>query len=222
MAPDLPPAGWYHDPELPHLLRWWDGERWLDVRQPAPTGPPSPRAAHEPLIVSTVPDEMPVLRLGKPAPEMTEEERSEDRARVCCSLFLLGLGSLTAVSAELAVFMAQATVGNVAAMAARAETVVYCLAAVALLAALGAAGWFTNHQVKEAPSPRLGAAFLLSAALITAGSALPGRGGWGLVLLGAALLTAAAGSLIRSTYRHSLDLAIWPGERERISGAPQP
>ena len=24
----LPPPGWYDDPQFPHLLRWWDGQRW--------------------------------------------------------------------------------------------------------------------------------------------------------------------------------------------------
>lgn len=27
-APELPPAGWYVDPEDPHYWRWWDGTNW--------------------------------------------------------------------------------------------------------------------------------------------------------------------------------------------------
>jgi hypothetical protein len=215
MAAELPPAGWYHDPEYPHLLRWWDGRRWLDFRLPAPPGAPQPaRPERPPLIVSPVPAEMPVLRLGRPGPEMTAEERGEDRARVCCSLFLLGLGSLVAVSAELAAFMAQAAIWDDATLGGRGEIVAYCLAAVALLAALGAAGWFTDPHVTEPPDPASGAALILSAGLIAGGTVLSGQPGWGLALLGALILIAAVCILIRSTYRYSLELGIWPGERE--------
>ena len=31
-----PPAGWYHDPQEPSVLRYWDGDRWTTDMQPAP------------------------------------------------------------------------------------------------------------------------------------------------------------------------------------------
>jgi uncharacterized membrane protein YhaH (DUF805 family) len=42
----MPEAGWYDDPDDSTQLRWWDGDRWSDRRQPrAPreeTPPPPP------------------------------------------------------------------------------------------------------------------------------------------------------------------------------------
>jgi hypothetical protein len=37
-----PPAGWYADPDRAGGLRWWDGQRWTDHRQPAPPGSAGP------------------------------------------------------------------------------------------------------------------------------------------------------------------------------------
>ncbi len=39
------PAGWYTDPENSALLRWWDGQRWTDNREPAPSISPTPPPA---------------------------------------------------------------------------------------------------------------------------------------------------------------------------------
>lgn len=33
-APPAPPAGWYPDPQQPHLVRWWDGAAWGPQTQP--------------------------------------------------------------------------------------------------------------------------------------------------------------------------------------------
>jgi len=43
-APELPPPGWYRDPEAPELQRWWDGSQWSEHRRPdlpLTCGPPS-------------------------------------------------------------------------------------------------------------------------------------------------------------------------------------
>lgn len=34
-APMLPPAGWMPDQDQPHMLRWWDGQRWTEHTTPA-------------------------------------------------------------------------------------------------------------------------------------------------------------------------------------------
>ncbi len=35
----LPPPGWYDDPQFPHLLRWWDGQRWTaQIQERTPGG----------------------------------------------------------------------------------------------------------------------------------------------------------------------------------------
>lgn len=33
-SPHGPPPSWHPDPEDPHSLRWWDGQRWTDHRTP--------------------------------------------------------------------------------------------------------------------------------------------------------------------------------------------
>ncbi len=38
----MPEAGWYDDPEDSTQLRWWDGSRWTERRQPSETPPPAP------------------------------------------------------------------------------------------------------------------------------------------------------------------------------------
>jgi hypothetical protein len=40
--PQLPPAGWYSDPNAPAQQRWWDGERWTEHAQRESQGPQSP------------------------------------------------------------------------------------------------------------------------------------------------------------------------------------
>lgn len=30
----LPPPGWYPDPDGTYMLRFWDGQRWTEVRAP--------------------------------------------------------------------------------------------------------------------------------------------------------------------------------------------
>lgn len=39
--PDLPPAGWYADPEHAAYWRWWDGRGWTDHRSVMEQGPPT-------------------------------------------------------------------------------------------------------------------------------------------------------------------------------------
>ena len=47
----MPEAGWYDDPENAGQLRWWDGSRWTEQRQPrmdaedTPPPPPVPGSA---------------------------------------------------------------------------------------------------------------------------------------------------------------------------------
>lgn len=38
----MPEAGWYEDPEDDTQLRWWDGARWTDRRQPRSAAVPPP------------------------------------------------------------------------------------------------------------------------------------------------------------------------------------
>jgi uncharacterized membrane protein YhaH (DUF805 family) len=38
----MPEPGWYDDPEHSSQLRWWDGERWTERRQPREDVPPPP------------------------------------------------------------------------------------------------------------------------------------------------------------------------------------
>jgi uncharacterized RDD family membrane protein YckC len=48
MTTATPPAGWYDDPEMTGVLRWWDGSTWTDRRvapTPAPTGAVRPPGA---------------------------------------------------------------------------------------------------------------------------------------------------------------------------------
>lgn len=45
-APQRPPAaGWYHDPENPAQLRWWDGSTWTSHTRPVEDAPVVPPAA---------------------------------------------------------------------------------------------------------------------------------------------------------------------------------
>lgn len=32
-APELPPAGWFRDPDDPNGERWWDGVEWSEHRR---------------------------------------------------------------------------------------------------------------------------------------------------------------------------------------------
>ncbi len=53
-APQGPnPPAWHPDPERPGMLRWWDGERWTDHRQPVSSaGQPTGATAAGPPFVS--------------------------------------------------------------------------------------------------------------------------------------------------------------------------
>lgn len=39
---ELPPAGWFPDPERPGMLRWWDGAQWTEHRTDDPAVPTTP------------------------------------------------------------------------------------------------------------------------------------------------------------------------------------
>jgi hypothetical protein len=49
---DLPPAGWYADPEDPSQQRYWDGTTWTEHRVPGP-----PPAAQQPTQPPTQPSD---------------------------------------------------------------------------------------------------------------------------------------------------------------------
>ena len=36
-----PPAGWYHDPHEPSVLRYWTGAQWTTHIEPAPQAAPT-------------------------------------------------------------------------------------------------------------------------------------------------------------------------------------
>src|SRR4051812_27019284 len=42
---DLPPAGWYADPEDPSQQRYWDGSTWTEHRVPGPPPAAQPPSA---------------------------------------------------------------------------------------------------------------------------------------------------------------------------------
>ena len=44
----MPEAGWYDDPEDATQLRWWDGERWTERRQPREEATPPPPVPEDP------------------------------------------------------------------------------------------------------------------------------------------------------------------------------
>lgn len=55
---DLPPAGWYADPENPGNERWWNGSTWSDDRravQTATAAPPPPYVAPGPVYIAAAP-----------------------------------------------------------------------------------------------------------------------------------------------------------------------
>jgi uncharacterized membrane protein YhaH (DUF805 family) len=57
----MPEAGWYDDPENAGQLRWWDGSRWTEQRQPrmdaedSPPPPPVPGSAVGPASMPSSP-----------------------------------------------------------------------------------------------------------------------------------------------------------------------
>ncbi len=61
----MPEAGWYDDPENAGQLRWWDGSRWTDQRQPrrdaedTPPPPPVPGSAVGPASMPSSPPSSP-------------------------------------------------------------------------------------------------------------------------------------------------------------------
>jgi hypothetical protein len=52
---DLPPAGWYPDPDVPGGERYWDGAAWAEDRRSAGP-PPSPWGTAPAATPSTAPD----------------------------------------------------------------------------------------------------------------------------------------------------------------------
>lgn len=57
---DLPPAGWYTDPENPGQERWWNGAAWSDdrravVQTAVAAPPPPPYAAPGPVYIAAAP-----------------------------------------------------------------------------------------------------------------------------------------------------------------------
>jgi hypothetical protein len=51
-----PPTGWYPDPQVAGLVRWWDG-RWTEYVQEAVTrtSPPPPSQRSQPLLMEVEP-----------------------------------------------------------------------------------------------------------------------------------------------------------------------
>jgi len=67
----MPQAGWYDDPQDAAQLRYWDGERWTDQRQPreaTPPPPPQPGASDQAAGASAPSDpwDVPVHERGTP------------------------------------------------------------------------------------------------------------------------------------------------------------
>lgn len=60
----LPPAGWYPDPEGSEL-RWWDGQRWTERR--APVQPPEPQPDLPPPALEPITPSYPQAPPGPPA-----------------------------------------------------------------------------------------------------------------------------------------------------------
>ena len=52
---ELPPAGWFDNPENPAEFRYWDGSAWTDHRAPK-SHHPAPAAAQRPLVPTTAGD----------------------------------------------------------------------------------------------------------------------------------------------------------------------
>jgi len=65
--PDLPPEGWYPDPESAEQVRYWDGAAWTDQRAPRHAARPAPSA--------------PKGRKAKPAPPAKPDKAAVRAAR---------------------------------------------------------------------------------------------------------------------------------------------
>lgn len=60
METEIAGAGWYHDPDSPNILRWWDGAAWTEARMPVPAH----RGEGDPVMTVALGIIMAVLILG--------------------------------------------------------------------------------------------------------------------------------------------------------------
>lgn len=69
MADAVAPAGWYQDPQIPSILRWWDGQVWTEHTTPVEAPAASTSTAPQvPSQVEPSPVPSPVVATGL-APE---------------------------------------------------------------------------------------------------------------------------------------------------------
>lgn len=89
---ELPPAGWYPDPDVPGQQRYWDGVRWSEHTAPVapPTSPQWPDAAsRQPTHAAP--------GLGAAAPDPWLWQSIVTTVTCCCTAGLPGLIGIVAI-----------------------------------------------------------------------------------------------------------------------------